>query len=109
MLKSGDGRITNPWNDGSNSSSGSDSQHKTSMPRPFKETRFGRMKAPPIQRVHLCWYSSHGITHLIDPRVYKNDVIAKKDANGKWICGTCQEEEIKNMILKSKKRRGITA
>jgi superfamily II helicase len=59
-----------------------------------------------IQRVNVRSYCKHGI-HIIDERLHPNDVIAKRDSSGKWICGDCQEEEIKNMIKASKKRRGI--
>lgn len=64
------------------------------------------MRVPTIQRVNVCSFCK-GKTHIIDPRVYPNDAIAKKDDNGKWICGNCQESEIQDMIKASKKRRGL--
>ena len=63
------------------------------------------MKAP-LQRVHTCAYCPNKI-HIIDSRFYPNDVIAKKDSSGKWICGNCQEENIQKMIRESKKRRRV--
>jgi hypothetical protein len=62
------------------------------------------MKAPPIQHVNTCAHCNHG-TQIVDTRIHPNDFLAKKDSSGKWVCGDCQEEEIKNMILQSKKRR----
>jgi superfamily II helicase len=64
------------------------------------------MKAPPVRHVNTCSYCKHG-THIIDTTIHPNDIITKKDSSGKWICGDCQEEQIKNMIKVSKKRRGI--
>lgn len=61
----------------------------------------------PIQRVHVCSYCEHGVTHIIDPRVYPNDIIAEKVSNAKWICGNCIENNIKKRIAESKKKRGI--
>ena len=65
------------------------------------------MRASPIQHVNTCGYCKHGI-YIIDTTIHPNDIIAKKDSSGKWICRDCQEEQIKNMILQSKKRRGIS-
>lgn len=67
------------------------------------------VSASPIQRINTCAYCPNYKIHIIDPGSYPNDVIAEKDANGKWICGNCQENNIKKRIAESKKRRGITA
>ena len=67
------------------------------------------VSASPIQRVNTCAYCPKNKIHIIDPRSYPNDVIAEKYSNGKWICGNCQENNIKKRIAESKKRRGITA
>jgi hypothetical protein len=62
------------------------------------------MRAP-LQRVHTCAYCPNKI-HIIDSRVYPNDVIADRQEKG-WKCGTCIEADIQEMISKSKKRRRV--
>lgn len=37
----------------------------------------------PARRVNTCDYCGPGITHIIDPIAYPNDVIAEKDKAGK--------------------------
>ena len=64
------------------------------------------MKAPPIQKVHVCAYCPNKI-HIIDPRSYPNDTIAEQQEKG-WKCGNCIEKETADRIAASKKRRGIT-
>lgn len=75
----------------------------------------------PLQRVHTCAYCK-GKVHLIDSRIYPNDVIAERQEKG-WKCGDCIENEIKDRIVRvtpnsdrakeiiaerdSKKRRGV--
>jgi hypothetical protein len=61
----------------------------------------------PTQRVHVCAYCNKGVTHIIDPNVYKNDVIAERQEKG-WKCGNCIEMDIQKKIAESKKRRGVS-
>lgn len=49
----------------------------------------------PNRRVNTCAYCGPGITHLIDPSIYPNDIIATKDK-----CGNCIEREIQDKIVK---------
>jgi hypothetical protein len=63
-------------------------------------------KAPPIRHVFTCAYCPNKL-HIIDPKIYPNDVIAQRQEKG-WKCGDCIEEEIQNMIKANKKRRGIS-
>jgi hypothetical protein len=60
----------------------------------------------PAKRVHTCGYCKHG-THIIDTTIHPNDHLARKDSNGKWICGTCIENDINKRIIESKKKRGV--
>lgn len=53
------------------------------------------------KRGHLCSYCKPGVTHIIDPSLYPNDVIAKEVEKGKWKCGNCQETEAADLILKT--------
>jgi hypothetical protein len=65
------------------------------------------MRAGPAKRAYLCSYCT-GKVHIIVSLAYPNDVIAKRDSNGKWICGDCQEAQIQDMIKASMKRRGVS-
>jgi hypothetical protein len=56
--------------------------------------------------MNTCGYCKHG-THIIDTTIHPNDFLAKKDNDGKWVCGDCIEADIQKMITDSKKRRGL--
>jgi hypothetical protein len=58
------------------------------------------MRAPPPKKVNTCCFCTPGVTHIIDPSVYPNDVIAEKDKSGKWKCGNCQEKELQDRIIR---------
>jgi hypothetical protein len=58
------------------------------------------MTVSPIKRVNTCAFCGPGITHLIDPSIYPDDIIAKQDKSGKWKCGHCQDRDIKDMIVR---------
>lgn len=59
------------------------------------------MRISPIKRVAICAYCESGVIHFIDPLMYKNDVIAEQDSNGRWKCGNCQERETQDMIVRA--------
>jgi hypothetical protein len=50
--------------------------------------------------MHTCAFCGPGITHIINPESYPNDVIAKEDSSGKWKCGNCIDRELQDMMVR---------
>lgn len=66
------------------------------------------MRLPPVQRIKTCRYC-RDFKGDPKPIMPENLHLAIRMPTGDYKCHVCQEEEIKNMISKSRKRRGITS
>jgi hypothetical protein len=49
--------------------------------------------------VHTCSFCDPGVTHIIDPSVYPNDIYAEKYKTGRWKYGNCIDLELSEKIV----------
>jgi hypothetical protein len=54
-----------------------------------------KVKASPIKKAITCAYCGPGITHIIDPTIYANDIYAEGDR-----CGNCIDREWEDKIIR---------
>jgi hypothetical protein len=54
----------------------------------------------PPKKVNTCAFCGPGITHIINPINYPNDIQASPDNLGRWKCGNCIEKELHDRIIK---------